>query len=215
MLQNSFSLKWYILDSNGNQRSASLIPVQLSPDTIILFFIDNSPSSYNAVAVVETVTVGSSTYTILYYPVSATKQSYTELIIPVFIKISNTNVPDFIVNDVLQAFGNLFTNLTVTFTYQITTYQTGGSPPTCLNTASSQSTNSVTLGVSSVSASSVTLAASISLGSCQQLTPIVFTFRDGRGNNVAVSPKSLGYNPSPVCGYGQSCTYPVRIIITL
>jgi hypothetical protein len=211
------TVSFTILDTNGVTHSASGYPTVTSTTSVTILVFDGSSSSYTASEL--QISYSKCSTPIITFSVSGQKAPYMALVFSVTISINDQPNQDPIVTSIVNLIGGVKPPLSFTaqgeaneVTYSTTTTSSG---TTCTTNVSS--TGSVSTGVSvSGSGSTITLTATFSYGSCQQIQYPKIVMYLGSSSSPAVTGFISGFpQPSPECGYNQSCSYTITANVTV
>ncbi len=207
------TVSFTIVDTNGGTHTASGYPSVTSTTSVTILVFDGSSSSYTASEL--QINYDKCSTPIITFPVTGQKTPYLALAFLVTISINEQQGLDPIIATIMNLVGGVMPPLGFTFQAQAqeVTYSSSGS--TCTSTVSS--TSSVSVGVSvSGSGDTITLSATFSYGSCQQIQKPVINMYLGSSNSPAVTGFISGFpSQSPECGEGASCSYTITASVTV
>jgi hypothetical protein len=211
------TVSFIILDTNGVAHQATGYPIVNNTVSVTILIFDGSDSSYTASEL--QITYSKCGTPIISFPVSGQKTPYIALAFAISITINEQLGLDPIIASLMNLIGGVKPPLGFTAEGQAqeVTYSTvsTSSGTTCSSTVSSSSSVSASASVSG-SGSTITLSASFSYGSCQQLEDITMYMYLGSSSSPAVTGYITGFpSESPVCGYGDSCSFTITANVTV
>ena len=213
----SRSFSGVIVDTNGTAHSVLILPFQSSATSTTILFIDTSTQSYTASYVQMSITVGSTTQILYQISVSGTKSANEPLIIAVEITIqNNTNYNFNMFTGALLAMSAGYNppySFSASASCTVISYSTSSSG--CLSTISSTTTENASSISYGYSGDTLTVTASFSAGSCQQLENPQITFSDNIGDSQTIGFCSTTPCYTAECGYNASCTHTAELAITI
>ncbi len=207
------TVSFQIIDANGVAHQANGYPIVTSTTSVTILVFDGSASSYTASQL--QINYSKCNTPIISFSVSGQKAPYIALAFAVSISISEQQGLDPIVASLMNLVGGVSPPLGFTAQGQAQEVTYSSSGTTCGSTVSSTSTVSVSASVSG-SGGTITISATFSYGSCQQLENITMYMYLGSSSSPAVTGYISGFpQQTSVCGYGDSCSFTITANVTV